>query len=407
MYAVYLQTSSRADGRREGNILLLALLIMTLLIALAAAQVTVTQKNIQASSFFLAYSDLHKYAENGISLALHDLGYEVTGNGGKIGTVNWLPENDIGADGLIGTGDEGEGDGIPTPGEPNAYTVPMGPAEMGLGLLVHVANTVYPNIFHVVSTAVSPQGSVTVDTFVRKNVPIFPRVGAVYVDPAVALDLGGNKFLIDGNDYDAHGNLTGGEALPGISTLEGETAGDNMSLLLGQLSDKVYEQVQGSGGEPSLDEATDVDLNSLIETIKKLKVNDLPPDTYDNVNVPPNLGDYFNDDFQVTHTEGDLHFAGTVTGSGILVVDGSLVVTGQFTYHGIVIVRGDIRLSGGGAEIHTFGSVMVGESLSAIDSLDTDLTVGGNADLFYSSSVLARLETMLDATYSMVYYDEK
>lgn len=42
-----------------------------------------------------------------------------TSNDGIDNNGNWSLSNDLGADGIAGTGDEGEGDGVPTPGEPN------------------------------------------------------------------------------------------------------------------------------------------------------------------------------------------------------------------------------------------------------------------------------------------------
>ena len=73
---------------------------------------------------------------------------------------------------------------------------------------------------------------------------------------------------------------------------------------------------------------------------------------------------------------------------------------------GLVLVMGDISLVGGGASIHTYGSTLVGQSLTAIDP-ESELTVAGNADLFYSSEVLMKIQDLLAARYSLVYYDEK
>ena len=89
----------------------------------------------------------------------------------------------------------------------------------------------------------------------------------------------------------------------------------------------------------------------------------------------------------------------------MLLVDGSLYITGQFTYHGLIIVRGDIVLTGGGAGIHVFGSTMVGESITAVE-VDPEVTVAGTADVFYSSAVLKRIELMMMPKYQVVYYDE-
>jgi hypothetical protein len=68
----------------------------------------------------------------------------------------------------------------------------------------------------------------------------------------------------------------------------------------------------------------------------------------------------------------------------LLLLEGDLEVTGQFTWYGLVINLGEIKFSGGGNEIHIFGSVM------SSGGVDTN-TVGGNADIKYSSMALSKL----------------
>ncbi|HDI52477.1 MAG TPA: hypothetical protein ENF45_07580 [Bacteroidetes bacterium] len=60
----------------------------------------------------------HKDYING--LGLNDLLIDERRDDGIDNDSDWNPEfDDVGADGLIGTNDRGEGDGVPTPGEPN------------------------------------------------------------------------------------------------------------------------------------------------------------------------------------------------------------------------------------------------------------------------------------------------
>ena len=47
---------------------------------------------------------------------------------------------DLGEDGIGTTGDHGEGDGIPTPGEPNVAPVAVGSDVAGANLIVHVSD---------------------------------------------------------------------------------------------------------------------------------------------------------------------------------------------------------------------------------------------------------------------------
>lgn len=89
------------------------------------------------------------------------------------------------------------------------------------------------------------------------------------------------------------------------------------------------------------------------------------------------------DDFQVSYVGPNASetVAGQVEGAGVLVYDGDLHISGQFTFYGLVIVLGEVRVTGGGAEIHTFGSVMV-EGASVIN---------GNADLWWSQEAMDRV----------------
>src|SRR4030095_13986923 len=184
------------ESRRRGNAVILALLLLSMLAALATAQFAVVHKNLRSSSYFSDYSDLHECAESGIAMAMQDLRYELSGNAGKIGTVAWTPANDLGGDGASGTFDGGGRDGIPTAGEPNVAPVSMGPPQLGARLLVHVSDTAWLDVQRIVATASNGNASATVSTYVKKTVLTIPKVAAVYVDPTVALDLKGNAFII-------------------------------------------------------------------------------------------------------------------------------------------------------------------------------------------------------------------
>src|SRR2546426_1844503 len=269
-----------ASPRERGNPLILSMLLLSLLVALATAQFSVTQKNIQSSNYYLSYSDLHKYAESGIDLALHDLKYTLTANGGKIGTVGWITANDVGRDGVASPYDQGEGDGIPTAGEPNVAPVSIGSSSFGARLFVWVTDTATPNVYRVVATAENSDASSTVDTYVRKTIISIPRVGAVFVDPTVALDLKGNSFMIDGNDHDPSGGAGSGAAVPGITTYVGTPAGNNQTTILGQIPAKNYNQVIGQGGMPSLGENSSFNLGTLFNDFKAIKTHSLASGTY-------------------------------------------------------------------------------------------------------------------------------
>lgn len=389
-------------ARESGNAILLAVLILGFLAALSAAQFAVVHKNIRASAFFADSEDLRKYAESGIDLALHDLSYQCSATPGQIGTSTWTAADDVGHDGTAGTFDEGEGDGIPTQGEPNVNPVPIGPQDLGARLCVQVTDTSFPGIVRVVATAATAAASATVDVYARSSPVTLPRAGAIFVDLGVALDLKGNSFLIDGRDHNLDGSLKSTPALPGVSTPVGDPSGSNQASLLAQIPADTYSQIKGLGGSPSLGEQP-LDLKALIAAMKLLTTNTLAAGTYTNLIV----GNPAAGDLPVTYVDGDLHLSGRSAGGGVLIVDGSVTMTGQFNYQGLILVTGDVRLSGGGAGIHILGSLMVEDTLTAVDIGLTETKLCGNSEVYYSSDAIDRAQAALPTRYSVAYYDDR
>ena len=83
-------------------------------------------------------------------------------------------------------------------------------------------------------------------------------------------------------------------------------------------------------------------------------------------------------------------------------------MSGSFDFHGLLIVLGDLSLVGGGSVKHIYGSLMVGQSINAIED-DPEVTVTGTADVFYSSPVLDQVQTYVSggATYDSIMYNER
>lgn len=94
-----------------------------------------------------------------------------------------------------------------------------------------------------------------------------------------------------------------------------------------------------------------------------------------NRNDPLNWGDGQNhlgacgSYFPIVHVAGDLALKNW-QGQGILLVDGNLTVTGQFEYFGIVIVKGILVTSGGGAAAaHFHGTVLAKNQNNAMSDI--------------------------------------
>ncbi|MGH9286336.1 MAG: hypothetical protein ACRD0M_11790, partial [Acidimicrobiales bacterium] len=354
------------------------------------------QRGSRQSTFVNELGEMRRHAESGINLALHELTYDVGGQDGIIGTEAWTAANDLGKDGLAGTFDEGESDGIPTPGEPNLNPAPIGRPELGMRLLVWSTDTAWPGIKRLVATAYHAGGMAVVEVFVRAGVGSIPEVGAVYAQPGVTLDLRGNSFVISGNDTNPDGTAGPRPPIYGIGTAVGDPAGSNASGFADQVPTGREDQIIGLGGLPSIGESTAMDFDQLFNAFKAGRENVVAPGSYTDVA----WGNFAAADHTVTYCNGDLHLSGDGSGSGVLVVEGSLTLAGRFEFAGVVIVRGDVRLTGGGSGIHIYGGLLIGQTLTAFDP-DPALGVTGNADVFFSSAALAAAAGLLGSTYSV------
>ena len=383
------------NGRAErGAILFLCILLVVLLGALALSFSALVQKNSGQGRFFNNLGALRRYAETGLSLAIHEIGYGVNGGDGQIGTELWVAANDVGRDGLPATFDEGEGNGIPTPGEPNVLGSPIGPAAMGMSLCVHAWPTEWPNVTRLVATAFNNESIANIEIYTHEEPRPVPDLAAAYVDPGTQIKFGGNLSL-DGNDHHPDGTAGPGPAVYGISTATGDPAGSNAFDLVSQTPKKYYDQILGLAGKPSIGEVPPVDANSLFDEFKMRKSQEVPAGNYNDVQ----WGDWTKDEFKVTYASGDITLGGTMNGSGVLLVDGSLTLTGKSQFVGVIIVRGDVKLSGGGNEVKVYGSLI------ASDANELSFRATGSPELKYSSWALAQAFRLLRGRPEVVCWD--
>jgi hypothetical protein len=148
------------------------------------------------------------------------------------------------------------------------------------------------------------------------------------------------------------------------------------------LSSQQENNVEGTGAEPSVSlSPVDLDLEALAAQLAASAEHVVPAGTYSSMS----WGSY--DEYTSVHCTGSLHISGNLSGGGVLIVDGDFTCSGSFTWYGVVLVLGDITFTGGGQDIHVFGATLVGGTT-------TDQTIGGNADLLYSSEALSRLTAL-------------
>ena len=90
---------------------------------------------------------------------------------------------------------------------------------------------------------------------------------------------------------------------------------------------------------------------------------------------------------QTTYVPGTLDLQAHTTGSGILVVDGDLIVHGGLEFYGLIIVKGSVTFTGGGAGN---GSNIIG-ALLAGQSAQADV-LGGGAHFQFDSCALSNAQ---------------
>jgi hypothetical protein len=364
--------------RQSGTVSLFALIVVALLAALAAAHCMLLQKNLQSSAVALCHAELHKYAESGASLAIFDLQYNVSNNRGNIGTALWQPgTDDTGQDGAGGSLDHGEGDGVPTFGEPNVYPVAFG-SGLNYRLITHVTDAGYPGVYRVIATCGRGDDFYTVEKYLNRRSAFVPRVGALYVGPQIQVVQGGN-FLIDGNDHTVDGRpLRDMPPVYALATGPGDPPGSNRDTLLADIANKDYRRFLGKDGQPSVGEDdSGMDIHTVFDAFKGLRTNTLNPGNYSEFSAA-NMGTL--DQLAITYVGGDLGLGGSISGAGILLVDGNLKMAGESKFRGIVISRGNTTLTGGGSGVHIIGSLLVMDG--------PYLNLQGTSDVLYSSQML-------------------
>ncbi len=196
----------------------------------------------------------------------------------------------------------------------------------------------------------------------------------------------GTSFTINGND-----NCNAAPAVPGIVVTDPVLATEitNNTTSDGGLASNQMNLVTGSGGSPSV--AT---IQPLSQTVSQIA------DSYLNLSVPGHTdlegGNYSSNDNwgtstlpRITHITGDAKIEGTIEGYGVLIADGALEVQGNFTFHGLVIVRGQVQVEvTGNAGI--YGSLMIGESTTSDAGYELD--VRGNAHVRFDSCALSPVD---------------
>ena len=217
---------------------------------------------------------------------------------------------------------------------------------------------------------------------------------AVYVDnPFSELDLNGNAFLVSGADTELDGTAGSEGDRPALGT-----PGDP-SMLIAQVSGQQADNIQGTGGSPSIMQVSEEDLVALADhfaSMATVRWNDAQ------ASFSGSLGDSATmSDMVIAHATGDLDLHGTTSGAGILVVDGDLTIRGDFDYAGVILTRGSITFRGGGGGKNVHGALL------CLGSVETsEIEISGSVEVHYSSTALETVSTQI-AGYSVMAWTDR
>ncbi len=224
----------------------------------------------------------------------------------------------------------------------------------------------------------------TLVTAMRDPVSMPSVNSALYISSnSMSMNLNGN-LDINGNDTNIDGSAGPMPALPGIGV---DDTGDS-AFVVNNIKPKISNDIKGEGGPPSVRHVDDLtDWEALTDNIIFAADTTIPTGTYSSGTVLGTLAKP-----KISYIDGDVHFSGTATGSGIMVVNGNLTMSGNFTFYGIIIaydkstIETDVVGNGG---VYG-GTILVGQKV--------DIHATGNASFYYSSEAIKNAKLNLKSS---------
>lgn len=213
---------------------------------------------------------------------------------------------------------------------------------------------------------------------------IFPTVESaltVFGD-SVEVTADGKAFLIDGNDHKIDGTPGTYPAVEGIGVQSMQSVADVKKQLDSASGGSIASRVIGEGGTGSVGSFSTSNLSSLHTFYKSIATILLPAGKYADNRVLGTL-----DRPEVVYVPGNLEWSGTISGAGILVVDGQLIMKGKIEWKGIILaMSGDVTISLGGTGTPSIlGTIWVGNT---DPTKVTRVNVTGNPTVAYSYMTL-------------------
>lgn len=218
----------------------------------------------------------------------------------------------------------------------------------------------------------------------RMPVELPPVYGSLFVSSStLALNLNGN-MEISGYDTNTDGTSGSEPAVPGIAV---DDPADS-AFIVNELKSKISEDIVGEGESPSVKTVADTtDWMQITQDLIFAADTTLRTGTYTSGSIFGTMAKPI-----ITFVNGDVSFAGSASGAGIMVINGNVSMSGNFTYYGIIVVFGkstiETKITGNGG---IYGStILVGDAVNIHST--------GNAAFYYSSQAINNADTNLKSS---------
>ncbi|UCE18360.1 MAG: hypothetical protein JSV84_16130 [Gemmatimonadota bacterium] len=220
----------------------------------------------------------------------------------------------------------------------------------------------------------------------------------VYIDGGtVDAKFDGNAFLLDGKDTSPDGSPGAGPNVPAILVSSWQDANTIKEGVFDYQCDKILGVGNLYGHDPCDPSVADLggwnpnDFNP-----NRFRTKDLPKlEEMVNHRIPGGTyaGQYTigaPDEYLITKATGSLHITGPLTGYGVLIVDGDFIVTGMARWDGLIIVKNEARMSGGGCQFHLYGTLIILNE-SGLDNAQ-EFQFSGQSDGFFCRENIVRIQ---------------
>ena len=229
----------------------------------------------------------------------------------------------------------------------------------------------------IVTAAGSSGHSTRIVTVEAVKWPLPPVLAAVYSEGTMSFR--GAAFQIDGHD---HGIESPSEPIAGAASLPGIASPNDPNAISAELVGPRAQRVRGGGVAPSVaSSGMNLDLQAMGEAWSRIADVTLPGDQRD-----PDSGSWGSiENLKIVNVEGNLSVSDSLSGAGVLLVQGNLDWGGQARWSGMIICLGDAKIHGGGAGPTIVGSLLIQGTPTGRSE------VSEGTKILYSSAMIRRL----------------